>query len=59
TFEVASTTVVEKAEVLKDKAVEMGKGVIDLVASTTPEAVDSVRTAMNNFASNLGISFNL
>lgn len=59
TFEAASTAVVENADALKDKAVEMGKGVIDLVASTTPEAVDSVKIAMNDFASNLGISLNL
>lgn len=59
TFKDASTAVVENADALKDKAIEMGKGVIDLVASTTPEAVDSIKTAMNDFASNLGISFNL
>ncbi len=58
-IEVARTAVVENAEVLKNKAVEMGQGVINLVASTTPEAVDSVKSAMNNFASNLGISFKL
>lgn len=59
TFEVTSTTVIKNVDALKDKAVEMGKGVLGLVASTTPEAVDSVRTAMNEFASNLGVLFNL
>ncbi len=53
------TTIVESAEVLKAKAVEMGQGVIDMVANSAPEAVDSVKTAMNSYAANLGISFNL
>lgn len=59
TFEVASTAAVKNVDALKGKAIEMGKGVLDLVASTTPKAVDSIRTAMNEFASNLGVLFNL
>jgi cytochrome c556 len=49
----------ENAEAFKTKAAEMGRGVIDTVASSAPEAVDNVRTAMNNFAANLGVSCNL
>jgi hypothetical protein len=59
TFGDTSEAVAENADALKNKAIEMGQGVIDLVASTTPEAVDNIKSAMNDFASNLGISFNL
>ena len=42
---------------LKDKTIEMGQGVLDLVTTNAPEALDTVRTAMNNFASNLKMPF--
>jgi hypothetical protein len=59
TYAVVSAAVVENANVLKDKAVEMGQSVIDMVASTVPEAVEDVRTAMNDFAANLGAAIRL
>jgi hypothetical protein len=45
----------DKAEVLKTKAIDMGQSVIDMVSDGAPEAVDNIKAAMNNFASNLGV----
>jgi hypothetical protein len=46
----------ETAGELREKAVEMGQGVLDFVANNAPEALDTVRTAMNDLASNLKVS---
>jgi hypothetical protein len=59
TYAVVSTAVLENANVLKDKAAEMGQSVIDMVASAVPEAVEDVKTAMNDFAASLGTMIHL
>jgi hypothetical protein len=59
TYAVVSAALVENANVLKDKAVEMGRSVIDTAASAVPEAVEDVRTAMNDFAASLGAMIHL
>jgi len=53
-----SIVMVENVEVLKDKAVEIGQGVLDLVAESAPEALESIKTAMNDFTSSLKLPFN-
>ncbi|MDR1731425.1 MAG: hypothetical protein LBR61_04960 [Synergistaceae bacterium] len=42
-------------DVLKDKALEMGQSVIDLAASSGPEALNDIKNAMNDFANSLGV----
>ena len=48
----------ETAGELRDRAVEMGQGVLDFVAINAPDALDTVRTAMNDLTSNLKVSLN-
>ena len=50
-----AVAVAETATDLMDKAIELGQSVIDFVATNAPEALDTVRTAMNDFASNLRV----
>ena len=52
-----AVAVAETAGELRDKAIEMGQGVLDFVAANTPEAFDTVRIAMNDLASNLRVPF--
>jgi hypothetical protein len=45
--------VAENVEELRDRAIEIGQSVLDSVANTASDAVDGVKSAMNNFASTL------
>jgi hypothetical protein len=58
-YTVVSAGVAESADVLKDKALEMGQSVIDSVANSAPEALDDVKSAMNDFAARLGVPIHL
>ena len=50
-----AVAVAETADDLMNRAVEMGQGVLDFVATNAPEALDTVRTSLNDFASSLRV----
>jgi hypothetical protein len=59
TYTGVSVASVESANVLKNKALEMGQSVIDSVANAAPAALNDVKTAMNDFAASLDVPIHL
>ncbi|MCL1998237.1 MAG: HNH/ENDO VII family nuclease [Turicibacter sp.] len=45
----------DRAIELRDRAVETGRSVLDFVTENSPQAVETVRTALNDFAANLRV----
>jgi hypothetical protein len=50
---------VDKTEAVANAALEMGQSVIESVASSAPEALDDIKSAMNDFAASLDVPIHL